>query len=152
MLKLQSNHHQQNWQQPTHFQQQGEGAVLFLLKAFQLANVPKVVALSASSTLLTAIVGIVVLKEEKHRTLKIVAGGWQRWASCPVCSSVSSFPHGSLACQDASCRCSPRASELDRHLSPGSLSRLSISHDQLLIAACGDGRASLLCHLIKQCT
>ena len=45
----------------------------FLLKAFQLGNVPQVVALSASSTLLTAIVGIVVLKEEKHRTLKMVA-------------------------------------------------------------------------------
>jgi drug/metabolite transporter (DMT)-like permease len=47
----------------------------FLLKAFQLGNVPQVVALSASSTLLTAVVGIVVLKEEKHRTLKIVAAG-----------------------------------------------------------------------------
>ncbi len=47
----------------------------FLLKAFQLGNVPQVVALSASSTLLTAVVGIVVLKEEKHRTLKLVAAG-----------------------------------------------------------------------------
>lgn len=46
-----------------------------LLKAFQLGNVPQVVALSASSTLLTAVVGIVVLKEEKHRTLKLVAAG-----------------------------------------------------------------------------
>ena len=47
----------------------------FLLKAFQLGNVPQVVALSASSTLLTAVVGIVILKEEKHRTLKLVAAG-----------------------------------------------------------------------------
>ncbi|HYK83871.1 MAG TPA: DMT family transporter [Ktedonobacteraceae bacterium] len=46
-----------------------------LLKAFQLGNVPQVVALSASSTLLTAVVGIVILKEEKHRTLKLVAAG-----------------------------------------------------------------------------
>ncbi len=45
----------------------------FLLKAFQLGNVPQVVALSASSTLLTALAGIVILKEDKHRTLKIVA-------------------------------------------------------------------------------
>ena len=47
----------------------------FLLKAFQLGNVPQVVALSASSTLLTALAGIVFLKEDKHRTLKIVAAG-----------------------------------------------------------------------------
>ena len=47
----------------------------FLLKAFQLGNVPQVVALSASSTLLTALAGIVVLKENKHMTLKIVAAG-----------------------------------------------------------------------------
>ena len=47
----------------------------FLLKAFQLGNVPQVVALSASSTLLTAVAGIVFLKEDKHRTLKIVAAG-----------------------------------------------------------------------------
>ncbi|GAC1349511.1 MAG: hypothetical protein NVSMB27_23330 [Ktedonobacteraceae bacterium] len=47
----------------------------FLLKAFQLGNVPQVVALSASSTLLTAVAGIVFLKEDKNRTLKIVAAG-----------------------------------------------------------------------------
>jgi drug/metabolite transporter (DMT)-like permease len=47
----------------------------FLLKAFQLGNVPQVVALSASSTLLTALAGIVVLKENKHIALKIVAAG-----------------------------------------------------------------------------
>lgn len=45
----------------------------FLLKAFQLGSVPQVVALSASSTLLTAVAGIVILKESKHRTLKIIA-------------------------------------------------------------------------------
>ena len=45
----------------------------FLLKGFQLGNVPQVVALTASSTLLTALVGVVVLKEEKHTTLKIIA-------------------------------------------------------------------------------
>ena len=50
-----------------------DASFFFLLKAFQLGNVPQVVALSASSTLLTALVGIVVLKEEKHRTLKIIA-------------------------------------------------------------------------------
>jgi len=47
----------------------------FLLKAFQLGNVPQVVALSASSTLLTALAGIVILKEKQHRTLKIIAAG-----------------------------------------------------------------------------
>jgi uncharacterized membrane protein len=47
----------------------------FLLKAFQLGNVPQVVALSASSTLLTAVVGIVILKENEQRALKIVAAG-----------------------------------------------------------------------------
>ncbi len=47
----------------------------FLLKAFQLGNVPQVVALLASSTLLTALAGIVVQKENKHSTLKIVAAG-----------------------------------------------------------------------------
>ena len=45
----------------------------FLLKAFQLGNVPQVVALSASSTLLTALAGIVILKENQHRNLKIIA-------------------------------------------------------------------------------
>ena len=52
-----------------------DASFFFLLKAFQLGNVPQVVALSASSTLLTALVGIVLLKEDKHRTLKIVAAG-----------------------------------------------------------------------------
>ena len=47
----------------------------FLLRAFQLGNVPQVVAFSASSTLLTALVGIVILKENKHRALKIAAAG-----------------------------------------------------------------------------
>jgi drug/metabolite transporter (DMT)-like permease len=47
----------------------------FLLKAFQLGNVPQVVAFSASSTLLTALAGIVILKEHKHVALKIVAAG-----------------------------------------------------------------------------
>lgn len=44
-----------------------------LLKAFQLGNVPQVVALSASSTLLTALAGVVFLKEGKHTALKIIA-------------------------------------------------------------------------------
>ncbi len=47
----------------------------FLLKAFQLGNVPQVVALSASSTLLTALAGIVILREDKHKALKVVAAG-----------------------------------------------------------------------------
>ncbi|MEO8956353.1 MAG: EamA family transporter [Ktedonobacteraceae bacterium] len=46
-----------------------------LLKAFQLGNVPQVVALSASSTLLTALAGVVILKEDKHTALKIIAAG-----------------------------------------------------------------------------
>jgi drug/metabolite transporter (DMT)-like permease len=50
-----------------------DASFFFLLKAFQLGNVPQVVALSASSTLLTALIGIVLLKEDNHRTLKIVA-------------------------------------------------------------------------------
>ena len=45
----------------------------FLLKAFQLGNVPQVVALSARSKLLTALVGIDILKERKYTALKIVA-------------------------------------------------------------------------------
>ncbi len=45
----------------------------FLLKAFQLGNVPQVVALTASTTLLTVLAGVVVLKEDKHITLKIIA-------------------------------------------------------------------------------
>ncbi len=52
-----------------------DASFFFLLKAFQLGNVPQVVALSASSTLLTAVAGIVFLKEDKHRTLKIIAAG-----------------------------------------------------------------------------
>jgi len=50
-----------------------DASFFFLLKAFQLGNVPQVVALTASSTLLTALAGVVVLKEEKHTTLKIIA-------------------------------------------------------------------------------
>ncbi len=50
-----------------------DASFFFLLKAFQLGNVPQVVALSASSTLLTALAGVVILKETKHRTLKIIA-------------------------------------------------------------------------------
>jgi uncharacterized membrane protein len=52
-----------------------DASFFFLLKAFQLGNVPQVVALSASSTMLTALAGIVVLKENKHMALKIVAAG-----------------------------------------------------------------------------
>lgn len=52
-----------------------DASFFFLLKAFQLGNVPQVVALSASSTLLTALAGIVILKEKQHRTLKIIAAG-----------------------------------------------------------------------------
>jgi len=52
-----------------------DASFFFLLKAFQLGNVPQVVALSAISTMLTALAGIVVLKENKHMTLKIVAAG-----------------------------------------------------------------------------
>jgi len=52
-----------------------DASFFFLLKAFQLGNVPQVVALSASSTLLTALAGVVLLKEDKHRTLKIIAAG-----------------------------------------------------------------------------
>ncbi len=50
-----------------------DASFFFLMKAFQLGNVPQVVALSASSTLLTALAGIVILKENKHRNLKIIA-------------------------------------------------------------------------------
>lgn len=52
-----------------------DASFFFLLKAFQLGNVPQVVALSASSTLLTVLAGIVILREDKHRTLKVVAAG-----------------------------------------------------------------------------
>ena len=50
-----------------------DASFFFLLKAFQLGNVPQVVALSASSTLLTALAGIVILKENKYMALKIIA-------------------------------------------------------------------------------
>jgi uncharacterized membrane protein len=53
----------------------GHGCLLLfpLLKAFQLGDVPQVVALTASTTLLTALAGVVVLKKDKHTTLKIIA-------------------------------------------------------------------------------
>lgn len=50
-----------------------DASFFFLLKAFQLGNVPQVVALSASSTLLTALAGVVLLKEKEHTTLKVLA-------------------------------------------------------------------------------
>ena len=50
-----------------------DASFFFLLKAFQLGNVPQVVALTASTTLLTALAGVVVLKEDTHITLKIIA-------------------------------------------------------------------------------
>jgi drug/metabolite transporter (DMT)-like permease len=50
-----------------------DASFFFLLKAFQLGNVPQVVALSASSTLLTVLAGILILKEKQHIALKIVA-------------------------------------------------------------------------------
>ena len=50
-----------------------DASFFFLLKAFELGNVPQVVALSASSTLLTALAGVVILKEDKHIALKIMA-------------------------------------------------------------------------------
>lgn len=50
-----------------------DASFFFLLKAFQLGNVPQVVALSASSTLLTALAGIIILKEDTHIALKIMA-------------------------------------------------------------------------------
>jgi drug/metabolite transporter (DMT)-like permease len=52
-----------------------DASFFFLLKAFQLGNVPQVVALTASSTLLTVLAGVVVLKEDKHIALKIIAAG-----------------------------------------------------------------------------
>ena len=52
-----------------------DASFFFLLKAFELGNVPQVVALSASSTLLTALAGIFLLKEDKHVALKIIAAG-----------------------------------------------------------------------------
>ena len=50
-----------------------DASFFFLLKAFQLGNVPQVVGLSASSTLLTALAGVVILKEDKNRSIKIIA-------------------------------------------------------------------------------
>jgi drug/metabolite transporter (DMT)-like permease len=50
-----------------------DASFFFLLKAFQLGNVPQVVALTASSTLITALAGVVLLKEDKHIALKIIA-------------------------------------------------------------------------------
>ncbi|MGZ6364581.1 MAG: protein kinase domain-containing protein [Ktedonobacteraceae bacterium] len=50
-----------------------DASFFFLLKAFQLGNVPQVVALTASSTLITALAGVVLLKEDKHITLKTLA-------------------------------------------------------------------------------
>lgn len=50
-----------------------DASFFFLLKAFQLGNVPRVVALTASSTILTALAAIVVLNERKYTALKIVA-------------------------------------------------------------------------------
>jgi drug/metabolite transporter (DMT)-like permease len=46
-----------------------------LLKAFQMGNVPQLVPLSASSTLLTALAGIIFLGEKKHITIKLLAAG-----------------------------------------------------------------------------
>lgn len=52
-----------------------DASFFFLLKAFQLGNVPQIVSLSASSTLLTALAGILLLQEKKHTRLKILAAG-----------------------------------------------------------------------------
>src|SRR2546425_11092988 len=52
-----------------------DASFFFLLKAFQLGNVPQMAALSASSTLLTALAGVVLLQEETYSTLKIIAAG-----------------------------------------------------------------------------
>jgi uncharacterized membrane protein len=46
-----------------------------LLKAFQMGNVPQLVSLSASSTLLTTLAGIIFLREKKHVTIKLLAAG-----------------------------------------------------------------------------
>ena len=45
----------------------------FLLKAFQTGKVSQVVPLLATSTLLTALAGIVLLKEKKNRAIKVLA-------------------------------------------------------------------------------
>jgi uncharacterized membrane protein len=50
-----------------------DASYFFPLKAFQLGNVPQIVSLSASSTLLTALAGIVFLKEKENITIKIIA-------------------------------------------------------------------------------
>ena len=50
-----------------------DASFFFLLKAIELGNVTQVVALSASSTLLTALAGVVILRERKHVALKIIA-------------------------------------------------------------------------------
>jgi drug/metabolite transporter (DMT)-like permease len=52
-----------------------DASFFFLLKAFQLGNVPQIVSLSASATLLTALAGILLLHERKYTTLKILAAG-----------------------------------------------------------------------------
>ncbi|GAC1386182.1 MAG: hypothetical protein NVS4B7_11960 [Ktedonobacteraceae bacterium] len=52
-----------------------DASYFFLLKAFQIGNVPQIVSLSASSTLLTALAGIFLLHENKYTTLKIIAAG-----------------------------------------------------------------------------
>jgi uncharacterized membrane protein len=52
-----------------------DASFFFLLKAFQLGNVPQVVSLSASSTLLTALAGILLLHERKYTALKMLAAG-----------------------------------------------------------------------------
>lgn len=52
-----------------------DASYFFLLKAFKLGNVPQIVSLSASSTLLTALAGIILLHEKKYTTLKILAAG-----------------------------------------------------------------------------
>lgn len=44
-----------------------------LLKAFQIGNVPQVIPISATSTLLTALAAIVLLQEKKNIGIKIIA-------------------------------------------------------------------------------
>lgn len=52
-----------------------DASFFFLLKAFQLGNVPQIVSLSVSSTLLTALAGILLLHERKYIRLKILVAG-----------------------------------------------------------------------------
>ena len=53
-----------------------DASFFFLLKAFQLGNVPQIVSLSASATLLTALAGILLLHErEVYHNFKILAAG-----------------------------------------------------------------------------